>query len=318
MKKVKITLTSGVIEKPVITAFKGTYGDYIVLDNETIGSMGLPVILISKIQDNKLLTISDTNEWNAVKENLRNIIAGNQIIKVNVGEAYVGDDIYYKQLTLPVASFDVLKATFDEQVLDSSAPAAPIAPEAAPAPVETPVSAPVPPVSPVGPVSPVEPVSPVASTPEMPAAPTPAPTSVDAPVAPEMPVPPTPEVVPSAPEMPMGVNPESMAPDAVQPPVTPVAPATPVAPEAPEAPEIQVGPAVEEVPPVPPVPPVDIPAPAPATPEVTPTPEPVVEPIPPVAPASVNDFSADKEAFLKACENMFDALVAKFNKPNQD
>ena len=26
------------------------------------------------------------------------------------------------------------------------------------------------------------------------------------------------------------------------------------------------------------------------------------------------DFTADKEAFLKACENMFDALVAKFNK----
>ena len=25
------------------------------------------------------------------------------------------------------------------------------------------------------------------------------------------------------------------------------------------------------------------------------------------------DFTADKEAFLKACENMFDALVAKFN-----
>ena len=24
------------------------------------------------------------------------------------------------------------------------------------------------------------------------------------------------------------------------------------------------------------------------------------------------DFTADKEAFLKACENMFDALVAKF------
>ena len=27
-----------------------------------------------------------------------------------------------------------------------------------------------------------------------------------------------------------------------------------------------------------------------------------------------NGDTADKEAFLKACENMFDALVAKFNK----
>ena len=50
---------------------------------------------------------------------------------------------------------------------------------------------------------------------------------------------------------------------------------------------------------------------------VVPTPEPVpsVEPIP--EPAIENsqtpvDFTADKEAFLKACENMFDALVAKF------
>ena len=44
-------------------------------------------------------------------------------------------------------------------------------------------------------------------------------------------------------------------------------------------------------------------------------PVPNVEPIPTQnveeSVASV-DFTADKEAFLKACENMFDALVAKF------
>ena len=48
-----------------------------------------------------------------------------------------------------------------------------------------------------------------------------------------------------------------------------------------------------------------------------------VTPVMPVAPDINNeasddsvpvDFTADKEAFLKACENMFDALVAKFNK----
>ena len=40
---------------------------------------------------------------------------------------------------------------------------------------------------------------------------------------------------------------------------------------------------------------------------------PNVEPIPEPVNNTPVDFTADKEAFLKACENMFDALVAKFN-----
>ena len=43
------------------------------------------------------------------------------------------------------------------------------------------------------------------------------------------------------------------------------------------------------------------------------TPMPSVEPIPEEHEEVPVDFTADKEAFLKACENMFDALVAKFN-----
>ncbi len=263
MKKVKITLTSGnVVEKPVITAFKGTYGDYVVLDNESVGSMGLPVILISKIQDNKLLTIADANEWNAVKDNLRNIIAGNQIISTPVGEEYTGDDVYYKQLTLPVASFDALKATLADN--------APAVADAAPANI-----APVEPVAPTAPVAPAMPEAPAAS-------PMPEVSSVG-----PMPVEPTPvePVAPAAPVMPEApvVGPEMPTPDPV--PVEPVAPAAPVAPEVPESPVSPV------------------------------MPEPVVEPIPaPEKPAAPVDIAADKEAFLKACENMFDALVAKFNK----
>ena len=43
--------------------------------------------------------------------------------------------------------------------------------------------------------------------------------------------------------------------------------------------------------------------------------QPVVNPINEETTEEVSvDFTADKEAFLKACENMFDALVAKFNK----
>ncbi len=267
LKKIKITLTNGsVIEKKVLTAFKGTYGDYVVLDNESVGSMGLPVILISKIQDNKLNTIVDANEWNAVKDNLRNIIAGNQIVKINVGDEYTGDDVYYKQLTLPVASFDALKNTFGEEEGGEVTPAAPS----------------------------VEPVAPVA------------PEAMSTPVAPEMPT---------------NVNPESVAPEQVvsQPtaPMPNVSPVGPMSPEAPTSPSVEAPtvatpevPNVEPVAPEMPMPPMNEMA------TVSEPTIPVVEPIP-TTPENNNapiDVAADKEAFLKACENMFDALVAKFNK----
>ena len=54
---------------------------------------------------------------------------------------------------------------------------------------------------------------------------------------------------------------------------------------------------------------------APVEPVQSPQPAPSVEPIAETVtetPATPVDFTADKEAFLKACENMFDALVAKF------
>ena len=268
MKKIKITLTNGnIIEKPLITAFKGTYGDYVVLDNESVGSMGLPVILISKVQDANISTIVDANEWNAVKENLRNIIAGNQIIKINVLDAYNGEEVFYKQLTLPVASFDALKNTgysgeqpVAEVMPSANASAAPMEPT--PAPVAP--SAPSMPEAPVAPASPVNMETSVEPAPEVaPVMPTPAP------------VEPTPSVEPVA----------SVAPSAPSMPEAPVMPETPVAPASPINMETSVEPAPE------------------------------VAPIPDVneqAEKSV-DLTSEKEAFLKACENMFDALVAKFN-----
>ncbi len=278
MRKIKITLASGnTIEKPLITAFKGTYGDYVVLDNESVGSMGLPVILISKVQDSNISTITDANEWNAVKENLRNIIAGNQIIKVNVLDAYNGADVYYKQLTLPVASFDALKATGDnEEQPIASAPVEPIPVQAEPvAPVmpEAPMT-PEAPASPVPEVTPVEPTPSMAAPEVAPVEPTPVPTEPVAPVMPEAPanmgtpISPMPEV---APVEPTPVQAELVA---------------PVMPEAPMIPEAPISPAPE----VAPIPDVNEQAQAPV------------------------DLTSEKEAFLKACENMFDALVSKFNK----
>ncbi len=258
MRKIKVNLTSGnVVEKTLLTAFKGTYGDYVVLDNESVGSMGLPVILIAKVLDNKLMTITDANEWNAVKENLRNIIAGNQIIKINVLDEYSGEDVFYKQLTLPVASFDALKKTYaDEGGVNENAPVAPA-------------------VEPAATVSPVN-ETPIAPNIQMPSAP-------EAPTAPQ-------EVAP------LNVNPDVVTPEQVQvapseAPVPPMAPETPTV-ESPVMPEAPVGPAIEL------------------------NEAPAVEPIPPMAEMANNniDFAKEKETFLKACENMFDALVSKFNK----
>ena len=188
MGKIKINFLSGTnIEKPLVTAFKGTNGDYVVFDNEISGSMGLPIILISKLEGSNLSKIADKSaEWDAVKESLRQIIAGSQTNYITVPLEVTAPDDFFTQLTLPVNSFDLLKnkyTTTSGDVLSAT------------------------------------PVSPVA---------------------------PAPEPVPA-----------------------PVAPAVPV----------------------------QEPVPAPVAPTATPT-----------------DLTADKEAFLKACENMFDALVAKFNK----
>ena len=73
---------------------------------------------------------------------------------------------------------------------------------------------------------------------------------------------------------------------------------TPVMPTAPETNQV-----ISPVSPVAPIEPV-----APVAKPVTPTVEPITE-----TDNTPVDFTADKEAFLKACENMFDALVAKFN-----
>lgn len=280
MKKIKITLTNGnILEKPVLTAFKGTYGDYVVLDNESVGSMGLPVILISKMQDNKLSTIVDANEWNAIKDNLRNIIAGNQIIKVDVQDEYTGDDVYYKQLTLPVASFDALKNTYDEGNGGTTNVQAPTENVQVDQPM-APASKPTPDVA-----AQVAPVAPENVNPESVALnqvePTPAP------------VQPMPNISSVGPIADTPVTPVAPAPEP-----TPMPDVTPVAPAAPENTEM-------------PMPPMNEMAEASVTPQ-----EPVVEPVPAPAESSSEpvDVAADKEAFLKACENMFDALVAKFNK----
>ena len=261
MGKIKINFLSGTsIEKPLITAFKGTNGDYIALDNEISGSMGLPIILISRIEGSNLVKIENKSaEWDAVKESLRQIIAGAHTDYVNVPLEVTAPDDFFTQLTLPINSFDLLKSKYV---------------------VTTPGVAPVAPAPTVEPT----PVAPV--TPEPIIQPTPV-----APVTPEPAVQPTP-VTPVTPEP--VIQPTPVAPVTPEPAVQP----TPVAPVTPE-------PAVQPTP-VAPVTPEPAAQPTPVTPV---TPEPAVKPS-----NNAVDFTADKEAFLKACENMFDALVSKINK----
>ena len=50
------------LEKPLVSAFKGNNAIYVVLDNEINGTMGLPIILVSKLENNRLTKINDQNE----------------------------------------------------------------------------------------------------------------------------------------------------------------------------------------------------------------------------------------------------------------
>ena len=232
MEKIKINTMSGMnLEKPLVTAFKSNTGEYVVFDNEMNGTMGLPIILVTKLVNNSLSLIPDT-EWNSVKEVLRLIISGNQVDYISVAESISAEDNFFKQLTLPVASFEALKNNYKPISVDSLK-------------------------------SEVENAAPVLDN-----------------------VAQTPEVA----------EPVNVAPQVQQPVENTV-----VMPDAPVQSQTiaSVNPVMPEV--------------APVTPEVNQT---VVEaPVEqPVNNAEVPvDFTADKEAFLKACENMFDALVAKFN-----
>ena len=273
MGKIKLNLVSGaVVEKPLINAFKANNNSYVVFDNEMNGSMGLPIILVCKLESNRLTKIMDQGEWQIVKEYLKNIIAGNQIEFIKVDSELAADDIYYTQLTLPVPSFDALKNAY--KVEDSSDDAANIlnmntepVVNVEEQVVQTSVEPVIPQVEPV--ITPEIPVVEPVQTPSM-----------EAPV-----------IDIAMPEQPVIANEEVVSNESAIDLNTPMP---------------TFGPQVQmEVPQVEPV------APVMPEPEITPTP--VIETEIPVA-SEQNIFKEQKEAFMLACENMFDALVQKFEK----
>lgn len=154
MSKIRVNLTSGnVFEKPLVTCFQGTSANYVVFDNEMNGSMGLPIICISKLNGNKLEKIFDQSEWASVKENLKSIISGSTLMYLAVPENLNAQDDFFTQLTLPVASFDVLKSSYNPPKPEPEVMPAP-QPEVAPTPAPTPevMETPAPPVM-DGPIS---------------------------------------------------------------------------------------------------------------------------------------------------------------------
>lgn len=337
MGKIKINLESGaVVEKPLIIAFQANNFEYVILDNEMNGSMGLPIILVCKLENGKLIKIEDQNEWQIVKEYLKNIIAGSGVELVKVASVLPANDVYYTQLTLPVPSFDSLKKAYtiagsepennEVGIADINVDNKPIMDQPT---VETPASPVVENATPASPVA-----TPTEPTPEAPIADvtptieTSAPQVEQTPVVNETPnvdtnnLAETPAVdlgIPSAPVMdnPAAVNPVPDTSIDLNAPIPVFGDIkTSEAPKAPEAPETVVTPEtptnVNE----------DTPAPAletPAVDNVQPVEQSVVpenEPVVSITPDSENEspFKEQKEAFMQACENMFDALVQKFEK----
>lgn len=325
MGKIKLNLVSGaVVEKPLINAFRANNFEYVILDNEMNGSMGLPIILVCKLENGKLIKIEDQNEWQVVKEYLKNIIAGSEVELVKVPNVLPANDIYYTQLTLPLPSFDALKKAYtiagsenesSESVAAATNPSpvpvseqpvmeTPVAPETQNvATTPTPdVTSNVPTDVAPGNVNPVEgaPVQQVDITPNISEAsqPTNNEASVEATPVVDLGISNVPVMDNSAQDTAIDLN----APIPVFGDVNIAA--TPTPDEAPIAPALESTPQVDVTPDIPVTPVVDQPTLA------------ENEPVVSIAPDTENEspFKEQKEAFMQACENMFDALVQKFEK----
>lgn len=119
MTKIKLSLPTGnSVEKSLLSAFSVGEKKYVVMDAESVGSMGLPIILVSAFSGEKLSKILDQNEWTSVKEALKSIISGGNVQYINIPKNLTADEIFYNQLTLPLASFDVLKNSYKPQEVE--------------------------------------------------------------------------------------------------------------------------------------------------------------------------------------------------------
>lgn len=113
MAKINITKPTGNVENlELLTAFKAEDATYIIFSSDKIGSMGLPIIYISKFNGGKLEKIIDANEWQNVKNYLKGIINGTNFQYIKVDNSLNADEAYYTPLTLPQASFDLISSRY--------------------------------------------------------------------------------------------------------------------------------------------------------------------------------------------------------------
>lgn len=288
MAKINIVKPTGSEMLALLSAFKTENSTYVIFDSEKVGSMGLPIIYISKLVD-KLEKINDDNEWQSVKNSLKGIINGTNFEYVKVADTINADEAFYTPLTLPQSSFDLIKSRY--VVTDSGSSEAQVLEQ--PNNVSTPNvmeanqnienNVPTPSVMPEFNANVVNEnvSSPVANE------------VVSNPTVENVSINQTPEVPKIDPVMPT-VNAASNESYVATPNVMP------------EPISMPTTPVVEQ-------------NPIPNVPEVTNLPkeesnikeEPIVK-------FDTNTFMQDKETFLKACENMFDALVSKYQKQLDD
>lgn len=113
MAKIKLNLPTGVsVEKILLNCFKADNNSYVIFDAESVGSMGLPIILVCKFENNRVVKIENAEEWTKVKGYLKEIISGGSKEYFMIESEVFADELFYTQLTLPVASFDALRNAY--------------------------------------------------------------------------------------------------------------------------------------------------------------------------------------------------------------
>ncbi len=184
--KLTITKKTGSVDTlNLLSAFKIENNTYVVLDSEKTGSMGLPIIYVTKLTTH-FEKITDDNEWQSVKNYLKGIINGTNFEYVNINPTETADEAYYKELSLPnMDAFNAIKNRYNPAPQNSDV-AQTITPEI---PVVTPVEASSPNVEAAG--TPVNPI-PVINEPVVNVAPT-------TPIIPNIPTPSAPVVEPVTP-----------------------------------------------------------------------------------------------------------------------
>ncbi len=128
MAKIKLNLSTGIVEKPILSCFKKDNNSYLILDAENVGNMGMPIIYVCKIVDNKVVKINDDTEWQNVKGDLKSIISGQKMDYFTPAEQMDADEVYFTQLTLSNENLTTIKNNYQVEG-SSTAEVTPTTPE---------------------------------------------------------------------------------------------------------------------------------------------------------------------------------------------